>query len=112
MQNMGGRPAPTSSLEFFGRFIVACDQDSWAGHNPQNLDAALEVAACGGKIAGANQYIDRLRTLNQQVRSRAICMEIAEQEQLHPPPSCVSGESVSDNDILNSSTARSPVIAA
>jgi hypothetical protein len=90
MQDMGGRPAPASSLEFFSRFIVARDQNRRARHETQNVDAALEVAARGGEIAGTNEHIDALCTLSQLVRSCAISMKIAEQEQLHLPSSCPS----------------------
>ena len=85
VQDVGLWPVPARGGQLLGRLVVAGNQDRRLARRLEDVQAHGEVAPDVGEVAGADQYVGLVGTLDEATRGGSIGVQVAEQEQLQGP---------------------------
>jgi hypothetical protein len=83
MQYMSLRPVVARSDQFFGRLIVAGDKNDRSINDSQDIEADTEIAPNIAEVTRPDEDVMRWCQLDQSARGSSICVEIAEEEEVH-----------------------------
>ncbi len=97
VEDAGPGPGMAGGGELGRGLAVAGHQDRGLVDHPEHFEGALETAADGGEVSGADDGVDFRRALDQPAGGAGVTVEVAEEEELHVAAEVTPGRDVSVN---------------